>query len=290
MSESRIVWRRVSRGLWFIGFGVFLLLSTQGQLHPGFWLDALVLWPVCIIAFGIRLMFERSRTPWVVLLSPLIIIGTLSYVAWVGPGPRSDDWKTVRADRDPQVETWSLEARMAGVELDLRAGSLARGALLQGRTAPPNRGSVGVSDRGASARVNLRSGHWRPGRGHLLPGRRQRWDVEVTDDLPKTLRLQTAFTKGELALDAVEVTRVELEGAFNDFTLRLGAPCTDTRIELEGAFNDLELVIPEDTPVRVTTDGFINLVDRRATDRALSGPTYRLRSDGAFNRIIIRSG
>ena len=56
------------------------------------------------------------------------------------------------------------------------------------------------------------------------------------------------------------------------------------------AFNDLELVIPEDTPVRVTTDGFINLVDRRATDRALSGPTYRLRSDGAFNRIIIRSG
>ena len=112
----------------------------------------------------------------------------------------------------------------------------------------------------------------------------------MTDDLPMTLRLQTVFTKGELALDAVEVTRVELEGAFNDLTLRLGAPRTDTRIELEGAFNDLELVIPEDTPVRVTTDGFINLVDRRATDRALSGPTYRLRSDGAFNRIIIRSG
>ena len=78
----------------------------------------------------------------------------------------------------------------------------------------------------------------------------------MPDDLPMTLRLQTAFTKGELALDAVEVTRVELEGAFNE----------------------LELVIPEDTPVRVTTDGFINLVDRRATDRALSGPTYRLRS------------
>lgn len=85
------------------------------------------------------------------------------------------------------------------------------------------------------------------------------------------------------------MTRVDEEGAFNDRTLRLGEPRTDTRVNLEGAFNRLELVVPEDTPVRVSTDGFINLVDRRPDRDRLSGPAYRVRSNGAFNRVITRS-
>ena len=72
------------------------------------------------------------------------------------------------------------------------------------------------------------------------------------------LRLATAFAEGEVNLEAVEVTRLDLDGAFNDLTLRLGAPRTDTPVDLEGAFNQLELVVPENTPVRVSTDGFIN--------------------------------
>ncbi len=289
MSESRIAWRRVSRGLVLIGFGVFFFLSTQGLLHRGFWLDALAYWPVILIALGLRLMFDRSKAPWAVLLSPLIIMGTLSYVAWRGGEPLSTDWKTVQAARDPHVEAWSLEARMALADLDLRAGAVAPGMLLQGRTAPSNRGSVRVSDRGASSRVSLRGGRWRSGRVHFLPGRRHVWDVDVADDLPLTLHLDTAFVEGELDLETIEVARVDLDGAFNDLTLRLGAPLTDTRVDLEGAFNHLELVVPEDTPVRVSTDGFINLVDRRSNARKLSGPAYRVRSDGAFNRVVIRS-
>ena len=111
----------------------------------------------------------------------------------------------------------------------------------------------------------------------------------MADDLPMTLRLATAFTKGELDLEAIEVTRVDLDGAFNDFVLRLGATRTDTVVSLEGAFNRLELVVPEDTPVRVSTDGFINLVDRRSNGRSRSGPSYQLRADGAFNQLVVRS-
>ncbi len=44
MSELRIVWQRFSSGVGFIGFGVFLFLSTQGLLHRGFWLDAFAYW------------------------------------------------------------------------------------------------------------------------------------------------------------------------------------------------------------------------------------------------------
>ena len=193
MSESRIAWRRVSRGLTFIGFGVFLFLSTQGLLHRGFWLDALTYWPVLIIALGLRLMFDRTKAPWAVLLSPLVIMGTLTYVAWLGPEPRSSDWRTVQAEGDPQVETWSLEARMALADLDLHAGAMAPGMLLQGRTSPSHRGSVRVSTRGDSSRVYLRDDRWRSGNIRFLPGTRHLWDVDVADDRPMTLRLNAAF-------------------------------------------------------------------------------------------------
>ena len=103
------------------------------------------------------------------------------------------------------------------------------------------------------------------------------------------LHLATAFVGGGLNLETVEVTRVDLDGAFNDLTLRLGVPRTDTRVDLESAFNRLELVVPENTPVRVSTDSFINLVDRRSSASTLSGPAYELRSEGAFNRVVIRS-
>jgi len=289
MKESGFAWRRVSRGLVFIGFGVFFFLSTQGVLHRGFWMDALAFWPVFLIALGLRMMFERSKAPWAVLLSPVILMGTLSYVAWRGGEPLSMDWKPVQAAREAQVESWSLEARMALADLDLRAGPVTPGMLIEGRTAPSNRGSVRVSDRGDSSRVYLRGRRWRSGSVHILPGRRHRWDLDVADDLPLTLQLETAFAGGELDLASIEVRRVDLDGAFNDFTLRLGAPDTDIRVDLEGAFNHLELVVPAETPVRISTDGFVNLVDRRSNAGKLSGPGYRLRSDGAFNRVVIRS-
>ena len=163
MSGSRIAWRRVSRGLSFIGFGVFLFLSTQGLVHRGFWLDALAYWPVLLIALGLRVTFDRSKAPWAVLFSPLIIMATLSFVAWRGPEPPPADWQTVEAVRDPQVETWSLDASMALADLDFRAGAVAPWMLLQGRTSPSNRGSVRLVGRGDSARVTLCDDRWGSG-------------------------------------------------------------------------------------------------------------------------------
>ncbi len=61
--------------------------------------------------------------------------------------------------------------------------------------------------------------------------------MNVANTLPMALRLSTAFAEGDLDLRSIDVTRVDEEGAFNDLTLRLGEPRTDTRVNLEGAFN-----------------------------------------------------
>ena len=158
MSGSRIVWRRVSRGLTFIGFGVAFLLSAQNLLHTGFWLAA------------------------------------------DGAGGQ----------------------RPAGRSLESRR---------QGGIGRPERATQTGGSRGPC--------EWTFGAARL--------------------------------------------------TLRLGVPSTDTRLYLEGAFNNLELVIPEDSPVRISTDGFLNVVDRRDGTDTPTGPAYRLLADGAFNRVVIRS-
>ncbi len=289
MKESPIVWRRFARGLTFIVFGIFFFGSAQGLLHRGFWLDALAFWPVCLIALGLRLIFDRSKTPWAVVLSPLIIVATLSYVALRGSEPLSEDWRTVEAARGSQTEHWSLELGVALADLSLRAGSVAPGVLLEGRMAPSSHGSVRASSRGSGSRVYLRAGGWDTRQMVFRPGRRHRWELEVADDLPMTINLEGAFAEGELDLVSVEVTDVNLQGAFNNIVFFLGAPRSDVRVELEGAFNRVELVVPEDTPVSVSTDGFINLVDRRSDAQSLSGPAYRVRADGAFNRVVVRS-
>ena len=56
-----IAWWRVAQGLQLAGFGVFLLLTTQGLLRWSFWAEAASFWPVLLVGAGLRLVFERSR-------------------------------------------------------------------------------------------------------------------------------------------------------------------------------------------------------------------------------------
>ena len=97
------------------------------------------------------------------------------------------------------------------------------------------------------------------------------------------------MARSEIDLEKVALSRFDVDGAFNDMTLRLGAPADDVRLSFDGAFNHIEIEVPATTPVRVQTDGFLNLVDGRSGAGRLEGPGYRLRLEGVFNRVEIRS-
>ena len=73
------------------------------------------------------------------------------------------------------------------MNLDVGTRPLDDGLLLLGRSSPADRGAISVSDRGGSARVTLRS-HRRSWNGiTVFPGRRNRWDVDLAEDLPVEL-------------------------------------------------------------------------------------------------------
>ena len=288
MSDRRIAWSNVSRGFYFVGFGIFLLLNTQGVLPWSFWRDAIAYWPVGLVALGIRLVFERSGTPWLALFGPVLVVGTLTHVAFNQPVTWERGWADIHADRPASVERWTVEGRLVMVDLDLTARSLPESVLVDGRISPAGREAVRTSTRGDAARVRI----GRPRRTWSLiglPARLHKLELGAARDLPVGVDLDIAFTDGRIDLAEAPVTGVILDGAFNDLTLRLGTPGSDVRLELNGAFNHIALVVPATVPVRIRTEGFLNLTDGRRNGGSRSGPGYRFDLDGAFNHLSVRS-
>src|SRR3989441_11662319 len=135
MSDEGLRWGRVARGFYLLGFGTFLLLTTQDVLPWSFWGDVLAYWPVFLVAIGIRLVFERSPAQALVLLGPILVLGMMMYVAMRGPA-RADggrDWVPLRAARATDVSAWTLEGRLAVARPDVTSRGPPEGGSLGGR-------------------------------------------------------------------------------------------------------------------------------------------------------------
>ena len=288
MSDERIAWSRVPRGIYFVGCGTFLFLNTQGIVPWSFWREALSYWPVCLVALGLRLTFERSRAPGLVILGPLLVLGTLTWVALQSPPAWDEKWEAVRAERAGEVDRWTFAGQMAMVNIALTSRDLDASLFAEGRVSPAGRRVMRITTRNGAARVRVGRprGIWKIG---LLPGPLHRIDLGLAQDLPLRLDLDLLLTDGRINLAGAPVSRVSLDGAFNDLTLRLGAPESNVRIDLNGVFNHIVLEVPPDTPVTTGTDGFLNAIDGRPGAGSRQGPGYHFDVDGAFNHLVVSS-
>jgi hypothetical protein len=282
-------WARAGEGIQMAGFAVFLLLNTTGYLPWSFWLDAIALWPLLVMSWGIRIAFEKTRARWLVLLGPAIVLGGLTWLAsGARPEPPAGPMQAETVDRPAGVDRVDLEAKVAAARLrvttatDLPAGRLA------------DVGSAGRHDGtrlesatdGAVARLRLDSG--RPG-FVFLPRAKERWDLRLPAELPLRLRVAGAGVGAALDLTAGTVEGLQTDGVFIGLDARLPAPRRETEIRMKGVFNSLDLVVPEGVPVRVHGTGFpFNLVDR-GRGGGKGGPGYDVRVDGIFSAVDVRT-
>lgn len=282
-----IAWRRAAEGLQLAGIGVFLLLTTQGVLPWSFWVEAVSFWPVLLVGFGLRLIFERSRAPWAVLLSPLLVLGTLGWIARGGQGSGlpGQEWVSRSVARPEGAERCRFVAHLAGARIDLTSAVLAQGQLAEGRSATRDgRGRLDLRRSGSIPVVRLDEG-----RQEVLalgPRRRQVWDLRLDETLPVGLDLEGAFLGGRLDLTRGRLTEAEVGGVGNDFEARLPRTETDVTVRLQGVFNELRLVVPASTPVRVHAEGPFNSIDRGGAPTD-GGPGYDVRVEGVMNRVVV---
>lgn len=282
-------WARAAEGIQMAGFAVFLLLNTTGYLPWSFWLDAIALWPLLVMSWGIRIAFEKSRARWLVLAGPALVLGGLTWLAsGARPEPPAGPMQAETVDRPAGVDRVDLEAKVAAARLRVTtATDLPAGRLVDGGSAGRHDGTRIESETdGAVARLRLDSG--RPG-FVFLPRAKERWDLRLPAELPLRLRVAGAGVGAAVDLTAGTVEGLQTDGVFIGLDARLPAPRQETEIRMKGVFNSLDLVVPEGVPVRVHGTGFpFNLVDRGG--RGSKGrPGYDVRVDGIFSAVDVRS-
>jgi len=308
-------WGKVADGIGLAGFGVFFLLATTRGLPPGFWLDALSFWPVLLISAGIRVTFEKSPLPWGVVLGPLVVLGTLSWLAWGTPPSIAPpgEWRAVSAVRPEGLDAARLEVRGVGARVLVEARALGAGVLAEGRSASrgdfarlrevneprgeidaPREASEGSEPRDATpptARntITLRlEGHG--GGATVVPGRKSIWELAVAQDVPMSVDLGGVMSRSDLRLERGVVSGVEARGAFQAVVLRLPPARGRVAVELGGPFCAFHLIVPDGSRVHLGKTFPMSLVFRGpATDEALGEdePGYAVSFGGPFGSLTI---
>jgi hypothetical protein len=281
-------WNKASDGIFLSGLAVFFLLNTTGVVPWSFWLDAIPLWPLLIVSAGVKMTFEKTRMPWMVLLGPGIVLGGLAWVAngatfevtsgnWTseGPLPRPEGAKHVMLDLD-----------LIGSRLNVEGREIEEGAIADARSMERLANTkLAVNRDGDTATLRLDSR--KNGGVAFLPGRRQRWQLGVPTDIPVSFDLRGLMVRGRFDLAKSQVEGGKVHGVF--LATRLALPPTDepVKLRLEGVFNILRISVPQGTPVRVKGTGFpFNFLKRRIVGDP-DKPGYEIQVDGIFNGIAL---
>jgi hypothetical protein len=280
----------VADGVFLAGLGVFFLTATARGLPDGFWIDAVSLWPVLLVSAGIRIVFDKTALAWGVVLGPLVVLGTLFWLAWGTPPERlpPGEWHEVAAERPPGTRSARVTAEMAGVEVSLTAGSLEPGLMATGRVASRDRTpELRVDDASGETTLRLRG---RQGGFLVLGTRREVWELALEDDLPLSVDLEGVFIRTSADLRSGWVTEAKVSGAFNAWLLRLPPTVDPVNIRLEGAFSTFDVTVPEGTPVRVQGSGFpLNWLHKGPASDGHSDEEagYNVIVEGAFSVVNI---
>jgi len=286
----RADWKRAADGIGLAGMAVFLLLTTTGALPWSFWVDAIPLWPLLIMSAGVKIAFERTRMPWLVLLGPAIVLGGLTWVAMgaqpeTAAGPWTSEGPLPRPEGATRVR---LDLTLFGSRLQVAAREIEQGALADARSIERQaQASLVVKREDDTAHIRLDSGRRRG--VVVLPGRRQRWELGVPTDLPLTFDLQGALVRSRFDLTNSRFEGGGVRGAFLATQLALPAVESPVKLRVNGAFNVLRLSVPPGTPVNVHGTGFpFNLVKRRMHGEP-GKAGYEIDVDGVFNAVAIDS-
>ena len=125
-APPRVDWKRAADGIGLCVIASFLLLNTTGVLPWSFWFDAIALWPLLIMGVGIQIAFEKTRAPWLVLLSPALTLGGLLWVA-TGSAPEGPTapWKSEDPLPRPEgTRRLKLDFDLFGTRLSVAARSI----------------------------------------------------------------------------------------------------------------------------------------------------------------------
>jgi hypothetical protein len=247
----RRTYKGISSGVVLICAGTVLLLNTSGKLGWGVWVDLLSWWPVLLIAWGLRLIFQNTPLHAVSLLGPALIVTTTILVTSSYSGHASTGWVDLSNADATAIECPPPPAgESVTVRLQYAAGNVHLAS--EASTAPGIKGSLRydgpVPRRACSSSGDLRlsrRGDWEDFHIIVPFGRTySAWEARLASSAPVDLHIQAAAGQIDADLRAFTLDHVEVSSAASQIALKLPAPTRRTSVTIEGAAMEVAITLP----------------------------------------------
>jgi len=247
-------------GRFFLGtllllIGVLWLLSNLGLLTPAFWDNLITLWPLLLIAFGLRLIFRRG---FLALLSPLVLI-IMIVLALSMPGEYYADGETGSFKRalEDSVTQARLVLDVGIVDLRVRASEPGSADLLSATErlfGSRMEWSYKLDGTEAVVRGSRDSGSFfRFSRNNFRSGS-NRVEIYLNEAVPWSIELNTGASEASLDLTEIAVTRLNVKCGMSKVNIELGARADRANVEISAGFASVDLTIPHGVGVKIDTD------------------------------------
>jgi len=301
---------RLFTGVLILLIGVLLLLSNTGVLGWGLWLNLISLWPLLIIAIGLRLIFPKGP---LAVLSPLVLVLMVVLAVFnpVGYYHSGSDDSSFRQVLEPGVSEAALIVDTGALDLNVSGGKISGSDIVGGARAGD---LVNVSEQwvgrptvwtytvsGDKATIH---GKRSLSRIMAIPFGSKRWEnktsITLNESIPWTIELNCGASNIDLDLSSIEVKRLDINSGASNIEIVLGDKASYTEVDIDAGFVAVELTVPRDVGILIeekfalSGDNLGSLGFEREGDVWLS-PGYsqtskriRISMDGGFSSFNIR--
>jgi hypothetical protein len=253
---------RIRNGVILISGGVVLLLNTLEQLPWTVWIRIFSFWPVFLIAFGIELLFKKTKLSFLSILSPLlfllVILGpALFFETGVGKIHRTQQVYLWSQDLDSNLTraTAIIELRTGNLRLSSGTDKLVSTELDYFERKPLVSYKHINSDSSATVEItDSERSHWgwSLNKGWSWDGwEKKDWEIRLTDRIPINLNIDTKASRTDLDLSELKINNFNLEAKATNVDIKIGDLVNELVVRVDASATKLSISLPEGMGLRI---------------------------------------
>jgi hypothetical protein len=190
------------------------------------------------------------------ILIVILFLGSIS--ACIEVGELREDYHAVKLERAQTVEA---RFKMSAGELSIKGGAR---DLMEGYfeyNVDLWKPDVDYFVSGQKGRLTVKQARRT---GIPLGDSKNKWDVNLSNDIPIELKLDFGAGEGHLDLREIDLRDLDIDMGVGELTIDLtGKLKEDLKVTIDGGIGSATIYLPEDIGVRVKVDGGIGSVDAR---------------------------
>lgn len=244
-------------GLTIIFVGLFLLLNNFGLISWDIWWGYTYLWPLIIIAVGIRMILNDST---LASFLPVLVIIAIPFVSSLNiiPERNFSHFSPMKNDsigaREVYTNSWSIEKEItrARIVLDTSAANIIisseHGDKLLASNVTSRNGEPMLSYKSDRKVANFDfESHSFSGFGR---SNSEEWDLKLNKNIPWDITIESGASNAKIDLREIKLGSLDMDTGAGNVILFLGDNSGYSNVYLDAGAGNIELIVPESVGIK----------------------------------------